>query len=223
MSRPAIRPAQAALASLACEFNLRPDNYIHPSWLRQAWPGQWGDPASLGPRGRTALARVLSRRYGLDEATHFDFSREEFRLALLPPAVLARLGDDCGLCLHRESLREAGGRRLQRALNDTFGEAALAFIMQRVPPFDAIAESIEPLRQYPELAAARIRERGARLVLDFLAPAGKALLDRLQLKFPFGVAAQPPYLLNGMQRQQVSELIFLCLIPERLGEWDWLF
>lgn len=226
MPTTASNPTQAthsALVRLVCQFNLRPDSYIDASWMPQAWPEPWRDPARFGPRGRAALARALSARLGLEGKTCFDFSRDADRLALLPPDALARLAAYCGLVLHRASLEEFAGRRMQRALGEAFGADAMTFLTRRIPPFDAISESIESVRHYPELVVTRVHDRGARLLLDFLAPGGTALGERAQLKFARRVTELPPYLLNAAHRQQVGELIFLCLIPERLGEWDWLF
>jgi len=65
--------------------------------------------------------------------------------------------------------------------------------------------------------------RGYRLLLAALQGEGEPLLRRVQHKLPrHGAAVQPP-LLAPRQREQLRELMLLCIVPERLPQWDWLF
>ena len=61
------------------------------------------------------------------------------------------------------------------------------------------------------------------MLLDFIAPAGNPVFARTRLKLPRIADVQPAYRLNDAQRSELAELLFLCLIPERLRAWDWLF
>jgi type III secretion protein K len=220
-----------ALLRLACEFNLRPERSIHPSRWPAAWPARYRDMALFGERGRRVVAAYLLAQAGLAERheiygefhCEFSFDSRAARLALLPPAALMRLGDALGLVLHRAWLTESGSRRVDKVIAAGFGGETLDFVLQRTPPFDAFGETLEPLKTQPKLLVDNIRQRGARLLTDFVAPAGAPVQRRMRLKLPLQLDAAPAYLMNPAQRRQVSELLFLCLIPERLPSWDWLF
>lgn len=220
-SRDAARAAR--LYRLAVEFNLRPDRYIDPSWLPHDWPARYRDFAAFGERGRAVLARHLLAQNGLAERYVFGFGSLVARLALIERSALTTLAAYCGLMLHRAWLQEAPNWRTHSVLVDAFGYNAMPFVLDRAPPFDAIGESLEPFRQTPRAAVDAIRQRGARLLLDFVAPEGDAIIERMRLKFARGVSEQPAYGLSPVHRQHLAELIFLCLIPERLAQWDWLF
>lgn len=217
-------PVRAArLHRLAVEFNLRPDRYIDSSWLPQDWPTRYRDFASFGVRGRAVLARHLLVQSGLGERYAFGFGSLVARIALIERSALTTLAAYCGLMLHRAWLQDAPNWRTHTALVDAFGYNAMPFVLDRAPPFEAIGESLEPFRQTPRAAVDAIRQRGARLLLDFVAPEGDAIVERMRLKFARGVSEQPAYGLSAVHRQHLAELIFLCLIPERLAQWDWLF
>lgn len=216
-----------ALIRLACEFNLRPERTIHPSRWPAAWPARYRDMALFGERGRHVVAAYLLAQAGLADGREIDcefrFDSRAARLALLPPAALMRLGDALGLVLYRTWLTESGSRRVDKVIAAGFGGEALDFVLQRTPPFDAFGETPELLKTQPKLLVDNIRQRGARLLTDFVAPAGAPIQRRMRLKLPIQLDAAPPYLMNAAQRRQVAELLFLCLIPERLPSWDWLF
>jgi type III secretion protein K len=217
-------PARAArLHRLAVEFNLRLDRYIDPSWLPLDWPAPYRDFTAFGVRGRALLARHLLAQSGLADRYAFGFGTLVSRIALIERSALTTLAAYCGLMLHRAWLQEAPNWRTHSALVDAFGYNAMPFVLDRAPPFDAIGESLEPFRQTPRAAVDAIRQRGARLLLDFVAPEGDAIIERMRLKFARGVSEQPAYGLSPVHRQHLAELIFLCLIPERLVQWDWLF
>jgi type III secretion protein K len=207
-------------------FNLRPDRYIDPSWLPMEWPAHLRDPARYGEAGRAVLARALLQAHGLDATRDYDFSTAEKRIALLPADALEHLAACCGLCLHRQWLREAEvSHKMQQVIDTAFGADAVTFVLYRMPAFDAVSEILEPQRQYPRLAVQTLRARGRQLLLDFLQPYGPAVGRRLALKFPRGGADghRPPYLLGRTQRAELGELLRLSLIPEQVPAWDWLF
>lgn len=218
------------LAQLVAEFNLRPDCYTDPSWPAGIWPAPWNELARFGERGRAVLARPLFGAAGLvpdasgAAPVDYDFASRDKRLALLPRDALARLAGLAGLCLHKRWLCDASlTRGTDKALHATFGAQTLSFVRNDTPPFDAIGETLDAVRRYPKLVVQKIGARGARLLLDFVASAGTPVAARMRLKLPRIADVQPAYRLNDAQRQEVAELLFLCLIPERLCEWDWLF
>jgi len=208
---------------LACAFNFRPDDYIHPSRWPVEWPLPYRDASIFQERGRRALAAGLLAYAGVAEAYDFHFATRAARLALLPPAALMRLADGLGIALYLSWLTESGSRRVDRTITAAFGGDALDFAFERMPRFDAFGETLEPVKSQPKQLVARIRHRGGRLLTDFVAPYGDPLLQRLRLKLSVEIDAEPPYLMSTAQREQVAELLFICLIPERLSTWDWLF
>jgi type III secretion protein K len=217
-------------ARLVADFNLRPDHYVDPSWPLGIWPAPWNDVARFGEGGRRVLARALLERVGLQaDATgalpaDYDFEAREKRLALLPREVFESLAQLCGLCLHKSwLLGDEVTRGVEKALQLGFGPETMSFVRKETPPFDAVSETLEPMRRYPKLVVQKVKARGARLLLDFIAPAGNPVFARTRLKLPRIADVQPAYRLNDAQRSELAELLFLCLIPERLRAWDWLF
>ncbi|CAB3714578.1 bcscK [Trinickia soli] len=217
-------------ARLIADFNLRPDEYVDPSWPLGIWPAPWNDMARFGDRGKRVLARALLDKVGLqpDAAgavpADYDFGGREKRLALLPRDAFGELAKLCGLCLHKSWLLSSDVTRgVEKTLQLHFGAQTMAFVRKETPPFDAVSETLEPMRRYPKLVVQKIGARGARLLLDFIAPAGLPVFARTRLKLPRIADVQPAYRLGDDQRSELAELLFLCLIPERLRAWDWLF
>ncbi|WP_162634439.1 SctK family type III secretion system sorting platform protein [Ralstonia sp. GX3-BWBA] len=216
----------ARLAGLVATFNLRPDRYIDASWLPADWPLALRDPVRYGEAGRAVLARALLQAHQLHGEWDYDFAAMEKRVALLPADALERLAVCCGLCLHRQWLREGEvSRKTRQAIDLAFGAPLVAFALERMPAFEAVAETLQAQRQYPRLAVETLRARGRRLLTDFLVPFGPAVIRRLALKFPRNAADadRPPYLLGRTQRAELGELLRLSLIPEQVPAWDWLF
>ncbi|RKP50598.1 SctK family type III secretion system sorting platform protein [Trinickia fusca] len=223
-------PYARRFAQLVAEFNLRPDRYVDPSWPAGLWPAPWNDMSRFGERGQIVLAKALANVVGLSAEgsgalpADYDFSSRDKRLALLPREALAELAQLCGLCLHKAWLAGSDVTRgVDKSLTLAFGVDTLQFVHTRTPPFDAVSETLETMRRYPKLVVQKIGARGARLLLDFIAPAGASVFARTRLKLPRIADVQPAYRLNDAQRSELAELLFLCLIPERLSGWDWLF
>lgn len=217
-------------AQLVAEFNLRPDRYVDPSWPLGIWPAPWNEMTRFGERGRRVLARALFDTVGLHEdasgnvPADYDFAARDKRLALLPRDAFDSLAQLCGLCLHKAWLvSDEVTRGVEKALQLGFGSEVIAFVRKETPPFDAVSETLESMRRYPKLVVQKIGARGARMLLDFIAPAGMPVVARTRLKLSRVADVQPAYRLNEAQRAELAELLFLCLIPERLRAWDWLF
>ncbi|GBH28613.1 SctK family type III secretion system sorting platform protein [Burkholderia vietnamiensis] len=215
---------RAAFHALVCEFNLRPDRYLHVTRVPAAWPARYRSLDAFGPAGRRLLARHLLDAHGVAGRYDFDVADPCARLALLPGAALEQLAAYAGLLLHRGWLRDAlNVRRIRAEVAAKLGGDALELALERAPEFGALADTLEPWRADPAALPAVLRARGARLLADFIGVAGDAVGVRARLKFNRACDAEAPYWLNRAQRDQFGELLFLFLIPERLASWDWLF
>ncbi|WP_232438951.1 SctK family type III secretion system sorting platform protein [Burkholderia ubonensis] len=215
---------RAAFHRLVCDFNLRPDRYLHVTRVPADWPARYRSPDAFGPAGQKLVARHLLDAHDVAGRHDFDAANPCARLALLPGAALEQLASYAGLLLHRAWLRDAlAVRRMRAEVAAKLGGDALDLALERAPGFDALADTLEPWRGEPAVLPAVIRARGGRLLADFIGAAGDAVARRVTLKFNRAIDAEAPYWLNRAQRDQFGELLFLFLIPERLASWDWLF
>lgn len=210
----------ADLQRLVCDFNLRPDSYMEPSWLPTHWPDRYRQQIDFKPRARAMLARRMLTSLGLDTAYDFDFTTHDKRIALIAPDALRRIAEYCGLCAHKVLLREQRMRHIREASARQFGKDVVQFVMERAPDMAARYKALVP---EPDAAVDKIRTRGYRMLLGVFAGAGGAVYGRARLKLPREVAEQGPQTLDAVKRQHVTELIILSVIPERISEWDWLF
>ncbi|MCA8380631.1 Yop proteins translocation protein K [Burkholderia cenocepacia] len=214
----------ATFHALVCDFNLRPDRYLHVTRVPADWPARYRSPDAFGTAGRKLLARHLLDLNGVADRHDFDVANPCARLALLPGAALEQLAAYAGLLLHRAWLRDAlAGRRIRAEIAARLGGDALELALERAPEFGALADTLEPWRADPAALPVVIRARGGRLLADFIGVAGDAVARRVRLKFNRAIDDEAPYWLNRAQRDQFGELMFLFLIPERLASWDWLF
>ncbi|MGU7773005.1 SctK family type III secretion system sorting platform protein [Burkholderia sp. MR1-5-21] len=215
---------RAAFYRLVCEFNLRPDRYLHVTRVPADWPARYRSPDAFGAAGQKLIARHLLDANEVADRHDFDALNPCARLALLPGAALEQLASYVGLLLHRAWLRDAlAARRIRAEVAAKLGGDALDLALERAPEFGALAETLEPWRAAPAALPAMIRARGARLLADFIGASGDAVARRVRLKFNRAIDDEARYWLNRTQRDQFGELLFLFLIPERLASWDWLF
>lgn len=217
---PHLRKASVALERLVCEFNLRPDRYMAPSWLPEHWPDRHRQQIAFRPHACKMLAQYTLKSLGLDQQYDFDFSSQEKRIALIAPDALERIADYCGLCAHKVLLREQRFRHLREASARHFGKEVMQFVMDRAPDMAARFKSLPP---EPDIAVGKIRARGHRLLLGVLETNGPAVYGRARLKLPRGMVQHGAQGLDMTKRQHLAELIILSVIPERISEWDWLF
>ncbi|GLU34083.1 SctK family type III secretion system sorting platform protein [Trinickia caryophylli] len=221
---PPAPPRRVPFYRMVCEFNLRPDAYLHVTRLPEDWPGAYRQLSRFGEAGRRVIARHLLERHGVADLADFDVATPLARLALLPGAALEQLATYAGLLLHRAWLVEAlPVRRIRAEVTAKVGADALELTLERAPAFSALGDTLEPWRGEPAALPAVIRARGGRLLADFMAAAGTPVERRVPLKFNRAIDEAAPYLLNRSQRDQLGELLFLFLIPERFAVWDWLF
>lgn len=201
-------------------LQLRPHEDIHPSWLPPTWPARCRCWQSLGPGGRTVLAAWLRR--GLPALDyHFDSPRK--RLLLMDGRSLRRLSFYCGLALHARwmSDRDALGAELRRQAR-RIDDDAVDFVLHRLPQPSAFRIDPAPLRERPIRTGRVVADRGYRLLQAVLATEGEAVLNRVQRKLPRRAAALRPLSLQSHQLAQLDELMLMCIVPERLPQWDWL-
>jgi type III secretion protein K len=218
-------PGPMDLVRLVTRFNLHPEADLHPSWLPATWPVRHRVPARYGPAGRAVLAELLRRRHaGAGAGPDFHFDSRLKRLALLDAPSLRRLAVYVGFSVHLPLFRQRGGAGAQlRRQARRFDEDAVDFVLDRVPRLSELQMDHQPLLQRPVSTGRVVVQRGYRLLLGAAAPEGEAVLRRLQHKLPRRVSAAGVPALQPRQLQQLHELMLLCIVPERLPQWDWLF
>lgn len=153
---------RAAFHALVCEFNLRPDRYLHVTRVPDDWPARYRSPDAFGAAGRKLLARHLLAVHGVAGRHDFDVANACARVALLPGAALEQLAAYAGLLLHRGWLRDAlTVRRIRAEVAAKLGGDALTLALERAPEFGALADTLEPWRAEPAMLPAVIRARRA--------------------------------------------------------------
>ncbi|NRF69413.1 SctK family type III secretion system sorting platform protein [Aquincola sp. S2] len=201
-------------------LQLRPHEDMHPSWLPPAWPSHWRRWRTLGPAGQAVLASWL--RGSLPDLD-YRFDSPCKRLLLMDSRSLRRLSLYCGLALHARLMsdRDALGAQLRRQAR-RIDDDAVDFVMHRLPPPSAFRIDPTPLRERPISAGRVVVDRGYRLLQAAVAGEGEAVLKRVQRKLPRRAAALRPLSLQPHQLAQLDELMLMCIVPERLPQWDWL-
>lgn len=224
---PAALPATAGAPGpldfmrLVMHYNLHPQASLHPSWLPAAWPAQYRRIAQFGPAGLAVLADLLAEP---GSAPDYRFDSQLKRLALLEAGSLRRLAVYTGLAAHLPLLRQRGPESAQlRRQARRYGRDVVTFALERMPPLPDLRMDAKALHGRPLAAGRLLVNRGYRLVLGALAPEGEAVLRRVRRSFPRRLATLSVPQLEPRQTQQLSELMLLCIVPERLPQWDWLF
>lgn len=211
------------LVRLAVRFNLHPEHDFHSSWLPEDWPPGYRKAQEYGPAGQSLLGRYLRRWGSLDDAIEFNFDSRVRRLALLDGACLRRLAAYCGLCTHKPLFEMRSTAPSMRRLARRIEPGAAEFVLTRAPTLTDLILNNRIPRKYPAGAGWLVMNRGYRMLLGVLATEGPALLGRTLRKLPRRVSALPIPHFTPVHISQLGELIFLCLIPERMPQWDWLF
>lgn len=224
-SPPIAAPGPMDLVRLVTRFNLHPETDLHPSWLPAAWPARHRNASRFGSAGRAVLAELLQRRHASQgTAADYNFDSRLKRLALLDAASLRRLAVYVGFSVHLPLFKQRGGAGAQaRRQARRFDDDAVDFVLDRVPQLTELKMDHQPLLQRPLSTGRVIVNRGYRLLLGAAAPEGEAVLRRLQHKLPRRVSVLGVPALQPRQMQQLNELMLLCIVPERLPQWDWLF
>jgi len=218
---------RARLARLRLRDATRVSLDLHPSWLPADWPLRHRQLARLGAGGHEALSAWLRAAQGLPDpacrlAGPADLAE---RLCAIDGRDLRRIALECGVVAHRDQLLQGELApelwRQARRLHPDLAEFALA----RWPASPALALSDRALKARPRAAGRVVLLRGYRLMLGCIAAAGAGapLLRRVRLKFPRRASAEAVLPLVGARRAAYEELVHMCVVPERFGQWDWLF
>jgi type III secretion protein K len=209
---------------LVARFNLHPELELHPSWLPSDWPARHRQAQRWGSGGQAVLSELLRRSDVSGQEPLFNFDARLKRLALLDTSSLRRLAAYTGLSAHCPLLKqrsELGSELRRQALR--FDRDAVEFLLDRVPPLNALKMDLRPMQARPRAVGRVVVARGYRLLMGAVATEGETPLRRVQLKLPRRVSAfgVPP--LRPRQVRQLDELMLSCIVPERLPAWDWLF
>jgi type III secretion protein K len=166
------------------------------------------------------LAEWLRRQLGDDAMLEMDTPLR--RIALLDGASLRRVAAYTGLAAHKPLLQLRGTGRQLRRQAERIDTGAADFVVRRMPALSELQLNNAPLQERPIAVGRVLMKRGYRLLLGTVAGEGDALLRRVRLKLPRQACAAPP-VLSQRQRDQLQELMLMCIVPERLPQWDWLF
>lgn len=218
MNAPRPRMVQQVLA-----FNLHPERTLHASWLPADWPARYRRLGRYGEGAQAVLGDCLRRWPGGSVPQEFDFDTPLRRIALMDGPALRRLAAYAGFATHRTAFALRGVAPVLRRQAQRYDRDAAQFVQQRLPAPSAFAMNTSSLEARPVAAGHVVVERGYRLLLALLAPEGEALLQRVRHKLPRRVSALAPPELKPAQHEQLAELVLLCIVPERLPTWDWLF
>ena len=207
------------LMRLAMRQQLHPELDMHPSWLPARWPARHRRVSKLNEGGQAMLSEWLRRELG-GEVPAFDTPLR--RIALLDAASVRRIAAYTGLAAHKSLLQTRGTGRQLRRQAERIDEGAADFIVRRVPELSELKMNTASLQERPAAVGRVVINRGCRLLLATLAADGDALVRRVRLKLPRHACTTPPAL-SPRQHQQLEELMLMCIVPERLPQWDWLF
>jgi type III secretion protein K len=200
---------------------------LHASWLPPEWPQPLRLLSRYGAGAREPLQRCLRQRWQVAPPPFVaaDGAPVDPLAALgwIDAASLRRLAVLIGWSTHRALWRE---RSLVGRLNRCaarHGAGTGRYVTERLPVLPQLAMDLAPLLARPHSIGRTVTARGYRLLRSLLAEPGDAMLCRSQLKLPRRVAAARVPALDAPQRRELHELVRLCLIPDRLPTWDWLF
>ena len=216
------------LLRLVMRANLHPEDELHPSWLPADWPARHRRLTRLTPGGRAmlgdVLAPLLQQRGMAPPVPDYRFDDRLKRLSLLDGPTLRQLAIYGGLCAHMPLLKLRGpvGTQMRRQAR-RLARDAVEFVLERTPPLSGLRMDSQPIQLRPASCGRVVVQRGYRLLMGTLAGQGDAVLQRVQRKLPRRLATLPVPVLSGSQVNQMSELMLLCIVPERFPSWDWLF
>ncbi|KQW02542.1 hypothetical protein [Rhizobacter sp. Root1221] len=211
-------PHALLLAQRLVALNLHPEQDLHPSWLPAGWPARH---RRFGAAGRAVLGDVLRAADAPPPVWSFDDPAE--RLALVDGPSLRRLAAYCGFAVHRPAFRQRGLARALERQARRYDADAVPFVLDRLPHLDHFAMNLRDLEARPSGAGHLVVDRGHRLLLAALSGTGEVLSGHVRRKLPRRVSSRPLPVLRPAQQAQLIEVILLCIVPERLPQWDWLF
>ena len=104
-----------------------------------------------------------------------------------------------------------------------YGSDLERFLRERVPQMTEVRMNPATLQNRPAGVGKAVVNRGYRLLMGTVGCEGDAVLERLRRKLPYRASLLRVPRLEPGQRSQVEEMLLLCIVPERLPQWDWLF
>lgn len=211
------------LARIGIRFNLHPEDDVHPSWLPASWPPGYRRVNQLGSAGKVMLGKYVRQWGKLDEHIDFNFDSPRRRLALMDGRSLRILAAYCGLCVHKPLFELVATSHDMHRLARRIHPDAARFVIGRTPALTGLVLSKRLAPNNPLALGSLVMSRGYRMLLGVLASEGSAIVRKVIRKLPRRVSALKIPSFRTAKLEQVSELIFLCLVPERMSEWDWLF
>lgn len=172
------------LAKRVHAFNFHPASYAHPSWFEALMPPRVFKTLQANARGEARLSRVLLSRHDLEDELWYDFSRKQWRFALLPPDVLLKLVDCCGLLFQHRHIAATVDNSARAAIKEQIGESAYLFALKRAPLILGHLKQLEsPVWDGHNAFADFIRRTGLAYLLSHFHDAPMAIAARLTFKF----------------------------------------
>ncbi|MBK8453146.1 MAG: SctK family type III secretion system sorting platform protein [Thiofilum sp.] len=121
------------LSSLVWEFNFRPDNYIHASWLAAMPDGELISKLVGKHRGAERVVQHLMGRLGLENQVYFNFSSSLAKMALWLAEDLETLVLHAGAVMIRDQVQRSVSRDDVVKIRADIGDDLYFFIQRRVP------------------------------------------------------------------------------------------
>jgi len=211
------------LVRLAVRFNLHPEVGVHPSWLPESWPAGYRNLSRYNGSAQSLLGKYLMRWGALDDCIEFKFDSRIQRLALIDSASLRMVAAYCGLCAHKPLFEMVSTSHDMHRLAKRMGPDTAQFVLSRTPALTGLVLSKRLAPTNPLSLGSLVMNRGYRMLLGVFAAEGDRLLRRVVRKLPRRVSLLKIPAFRGPKVEQISELIFLCLVPEKVPQWDWLF
>ena len=208
---------------LLFDFNLKPAEYIHESWLTSEEAALCLHIPDSNGAARGYLSAWALTAFNLEGRFDFDFAAAEKRLLLLDPTSFRELVLMVGLCCLRRNLRKRIVRADVLRVRECLGEEVSDFFYDRVLPWPSVMHvetSSDPLSN---LLVEAVRA-GTLALRGGLEQTAAPSAERAALKLPKLFAFTAP--LGGAspdQRQRTLEFCIDAVVRHRLPQWHWLF
>lgn len=173
-----------ALAKQVQDFNCHPAAYAHPSWFETLVKPRVFTKLRASQRGETRLSELLLARHNLSNEFWYDFKQKQWRFVLLPPELLLKLVDCCGLVFHHHRIAATIGHTPRMSIKNQIGEKAYEFALKRAPLIRGHQQKIDqPPWDGRSPFGAFIRRSGTAYFLSHFYEAPTAIAARLTFKF----------------------------------------
>lgn len=218
----------ARVDQLVFDFNCRPLDYVHPSWIDAAHSATLERlSASRDTAARVHANDWLLRRFSLRGSGDFDFTTSAKRLLLLDGPALADVALWLGLSALVASLRTWVGRARQLELRDALGAERFEWFVGALLHTPPVARWPLPAQSHRSPCAdvvALASGLGTRLLLLAADRPGSPSMRRAQLKLPRGTAAfERERGLSPRRAEAVVGFAVSTVIRQRHAAWHWLF